>query len=117
MTARCGSLILRGGQREVASAYMKWFRVILHGTGICLRSEDGSAPAIGFYTSRGVRADCAEEAIDKAKRSVLSEWEAGEYKAVNSGETPLLTTDTVEQIGFWQARKIPNRGHTFYTEE
>jgi hypothetical protein len=97
---------------------MPYFRVILHGTGILFEDVgDGSSPCIGFYTGRGVRASCAEEAVVKARKSVLELWATPEYMAANKGKLPDLNTHVVECVSFWEARKIPKRGHTFYTEE
>jgi hypothetical protein len=94
-----------------------FFRVVLHGTGINFRIEGSSKPCIGFYTSRAVRAGSAEEAVEKAKRAVLAVWETQEYVRANAAGLPVLSTDKVEEVSFWQARKIPNKGHTFYAEE
>jgi hypothetical protein len=97
---------------------MPYFRVILHGTGILFDDVgDGSRPCIGFYTGRGVRASCAEEAVVKAKKSVRELWTTPEYMAANKGQLPELNSHAVERVSFWEARKIPKRGHTFYTEE
>jgi hypothetical protein len=95
---------------------MPFFRVVLHGTGINFRIEGGSTPCIGFYTSRAVRANSAEEAAEKATQSVLAVWATEEYVRANAGGVPLLSIDKVEKVSFWQARKIPNNGHTFYAE-
>jgi len=96
---------------------MPFFRVVLHGTGINFRIEGGSKPCIGFYTSRAVRAGSAEEAVEKAKKSVLAVWATEEYVRANAGDVPLLSTDRVEKVSFWQARRIPNSGHAFYAQE
>jgi hypothetical protein len=97
---------------------MPYFRVILHGTGVLFDDVgDGSSPCIGFYTGRGLRASCAEEAVLKAKKSVLELWATAEYRSANKGRMPDLKTHLVERASFWEARKIPKRGHIFYTEE
>ena len=97
---------------------MPFFRVMLQGTGICFKHDgDGSTPCVGFYTSRAVRASSAEEAVEKAKQSVLELWRTEEYIRANSGGMPVLSTTKVDEISFWQTRKIPNAGHTFYTEK
>jgi hypothetical protein len=96
---------------------MPFFRVVLHGTGINFRIEGGSRTCIGFYTSRAVRAGSAEEAVEKAKGSVLAVWATEEYVRANAGGLPVLSTEKVEEVSFWQARKIPNKGHTFYAED
>jgi hypothetical protein len=90
---------------------------MLHGTGILLHAEDDSPPAIGFYTSRAVKAESAEEAVEKAKRSVLAVWASDRYITANKGGMPVLTTENVARISFWQSLKIPNKGHSFYARE
>jgi len=102
------------GFREIRVPY---YRVILHGTGIRFVYGDETRTANGFYTSRGVRAGSAEEAVQKAKASVLATWSTQEYVSANKGGMPQLSSDTVEQVSFWQARKIPKTGHTFYAED
>jgi hypothetical protein len=95
-----------------------YFRVVLHGTGIVFKEFDGDEePAIGFYTSRVVRAGSAEEAVEKAKRSVLELWMTEEYVRANAGGPPRLSTKSIDEISFSAARKAPNEGHIFYTEE
>lgn len=96
---------------------MPYFRVILHGTGIVLNDLDGGKPCIGFYTSRAVRASSAEEAVEKAKKSVLELWMTDEYVRANSGGPPVLSTKSIDEISFREARKVPKKGHVFYTEE
>jgi hypothetical protein len=96
---------------------MPFFRVVLHGTGIRFMIAGSAKPAIGFYTSRRVRAGSAEEAIAKARRSVSALWTREDYVRANSGDLPFLSTDAIEQVTFWEAWRIPNAGHTFYDEE
>jgi hypothetical protein len=96
---------------------MPFFRVVIHGTGITFRIEGSSKPAISFYTSRAVRAGSAEEAVAKAKNSVLAVWATEEYVRANAGGMPVLSTDKVEEVSFWQARRTPTEGHAFYAEK
>ena len=90
---------------------------MLHGTGILFHTEDDSPPAIGFYTSRAIKAESAEEAVEKARRSVFEVWASDEYTSANKGNAPVLTTEQVARISFWQSLKIPNKGHSFYVRE
>jgi hypothetical protein len=53
----------------------------------------------------------------KAKKSVLELRATPEYTVANKGKMPDLETHVVDRVSFWEARKIPKRGHTFYTEE
>ena len=49
---------------------MSYYRVLINGKGISMPSEDGSSTVIGFFTTRAVKAQCAEEAVEKAKAIV-----------------------------------------------
>ncbi|WP_145985375.1 hypothetical protein [Marilutibacter maris] len=96
---------------------MKTFAVRLEGTGINLLTQDGSEPAIGFFTTRWVKAVSDASAKELAKASVLSEWtDAGQYVAANEGEPPTLVVEAVWTIGFLRATfaRKPD-GYTFYT--
>jgi len=79
--------------------------------------EGSDKPLIGFYTSRAVRAASAEQAVEKAKESVLAVWQTEEYVRANSGNLPKLDATEVERISFWRSLKIPNAGHTLYADE
>jgi hypothetical protein len=88
---------------------------MLNGRGILMPSDEGK-DIIGFFTTRAVRASSAEEAVVKTKASVAKLW-ATEYREINKGAAPILITEEVEEIGFWRALKILNKGHVFYTAE
>jgi hypothetical protein len=98
---------------------MPFFRVILSGEGICLPFDDGSDPAIGFFTTRDVRAACIEHATRVATDLVLTEWHpGGKYAAANKGASPVVALDKSWQIGL--LRGIFGRkpaGYTFYSHE
>ena len=73
---------------------MPFFRVMLSGTGISIPSEDGSAPVVGFYTTRDVYASNVEQATTKATDLVLKHWlPGGSYATVNQGAVPTITLD------------------------
>ena len=98
---------------------MSYFRVMLSGTGISYGFEDGSDPAIGFFTTRTVRANDLLAAERSAKKLVLSEWQpGGEYAADNHGQTPMLAVEDARAIGYLQGlfgRK--GGGYAFYTND
>jgi hypothetical protein len=80
---------------------MPFFRVILSGAGISLPCEDGSAPAVVFYTTRDVHASSIEQAAKKATDLVLKQWlPGGCYAAANHGEVPTVTLDKSWQVSF-----------------
>ena len=96
---------------------MPYFRVLIHGTGIRFAMEGSHKPLIGFYTSRAVRAATTEQAIERAKASVLAVWKTQEYVRANAGTLPKLDATEVERISFWRSLKIPNAGHALYADE
>jgi hypothetical protein len=79
--------------------------------------EGSDKPLIGFYTSRAVRAATTEQAIERAKQSVLAVWQTEEYLRANTGNLPNLDATEVERISFWRSPKVPNAGHTLYADE
>jgi hypothetical protein len=95
---------------------MARYAVMLHGHGIRFPFEDGKL-MIGFYTSRVVTAASAEEAVEKAKAQVTDLWTSAEYATQNQGSLPVLETEKVAEVSWWQARKIPTKGHTFYANK
>jgi hypothetical protein len=74
-------------------------------------------PAIGFYTTRAIKADSAEEAVTKAKAQVADLWATSEYATRNKGALPILETEAVEEISYLEARRMPTKGHSFYEKE
>ncbi len=97
---------------------MAYFRVSFQGKGIRLPFDDGD-PAIGFFTTRVVQANSPEDAADVARRVVLAEWrDGGAYAAVNTGEIPRLSVESV--VGLGLVRGLFGRkpaGYTFYRHE
>jgi hypothetical protein len=98
---------------------MPFFRVMLCGIGISLPAEDGSDPAIGFYTTRDVFAANAENASKKAIDLVLKHWKpGGSYAAANQGAVPILTLDKSWRVGYLYGLfgRKPS-GYVFYSHE
>jgi hypothetical protein len=98
---------------------MPWFRVQLHGSGIALEEEDGGSPAIGFYTTRDVRAVDPLLAQQQVMAIVLDEWRGdGDYVAANRGDVPSLTVEACWPLGFFRGYfgRRPG-GYTFYLHD
>lgn len=94
---------------------MPYFRVQLHGTGICLVSADGEPPIVGFYTTRIVRAESREAAATAAARSVTARWGNGTaYAKNNRGSLPSLSVEWVKEDTFLGSLRFRGAGHTFY---
>lgn len=96
---------------------MPYFRVMLSGRAISYGFDDGSDPAIGFFTTRTVKANDHRNAERLAKESVLLEWQSGgEYAERNHGSLPTLAAEDVRPIGY--LRGLFGRrdgGYAFYT--
>ena len=95
---------------------MAWYRVLLEGKGITLPIE-GEKPIIGFFATRVVRASSAEQAAVAATALVADLRSVGDYAESNKGQPPELHVDELERVNFWQAWRIPNKGHAFYSED
>ena len=97
---------------------MPYFRVQLHGTGICLDGAGGAPPAVGFYTTRIVRAETHEDAAKAAAQAVTTQWTTGtDYAKNNRGTPPMLTVEWVRDDTFLGSLLFRGVGHTFYPAE
>ncbi len=96
---------------------MPHFKVILSGRGIdCAIGEDS---AVGFFTTRLVKAHNATAAELAAQELVHSEWRpGGEYASSNLGPLPVLSVEQSFQVGFFAGvfGRRP-RGNSFYCHE
>jgi hypothetical protein len=93
---------------------MPHFKIMLSGTDIALSIEN--ATAIGFFTTRVVRAPSIKLAEAMAKELVLSEWrQSGAYAENNHGNVPALVIDESYRISLL-ARIIGGKpsGYSFY---
>lgn len=93
---------------------MPYYRVMLHGTGIRVPSQESGEDLIGFYTTRLVRAASEAEAERNARRNVETQWTTGEYAATNLGARPELSTEWVRQTSFLDLFFFKSKGHAFY---
>jgi hypothetical protein len=95
---------------------MGFFRILLCGTGIELPMAEDQLPAIGFYTTRIVKAATASSAEQLAKELILSEWvPGGAYASANKGSTPALVVENVEPISALTGVLKRNlSGYTFF---
>ncbi len=96
---------------------MPHFKVILSGRGIdCAVGDDR---AVGFFTTRLVKASNLAAAESAAQELVLSEWRpGGEYSGSNSGPLPALAIEESFPVsllaGIFGRRP---RGYSFYRHE
>ena len=96
---------------------MPYFKVILSGRGIDCSVDDDRA--VGFFTTRLVKASDLASAESEAQELVLSEWRpGGEYSSSNSGSLPALTVEQSFPIGLLAGLfgRRP-RGYSFYRHE
>ncbi len=97
---------------------MPYFRVQLHGTGICLVGSDSEPPIVGFYTTRIVRAESREAAATAAARSVTAQWGSGTaYAKNNRGSLPMLSVEWAKDDTFIGSLRFRGTGHTFYSAD
>ena len=81
---------------------MPHFKVILSGRGIDFAID--SDTAVGFFTTRLVKASDLIAAELQAQELVLSEWRAGgEYSNSNRGSLPTLTVEESFPVGILAA--------------
>lgn len=96
---------------------MPYFKILLSGRGIDLPFDDDSA--IGFFTTRLVRAVDLANAETLARDLVLSEWRpGGDYAQANRGAVPVLSIERSFPVGWLQGifgRK--GSGYAFYCHE
>ena len=91
-----------------------YFRVLLEGEGIEVPSKDNGPSIAGFFATRLVRAGTADEAEEKAKSMILSEWTSGSYANANKGSLPNLTISSVHKSSFMERFMSKFEGYTFY---
>lgn len=96
---------------------MRHFKVTLSGRGIdCAIGDDR---AVGFFTTRLVKAPDLAQAEVVAKELVLSEWRAGgEYSHSNRGPVPVLVVEESFPLGLLAGifSRRPS-GYSFYRHE
>ena len=95
---------------------MPYFNVTLSGTGIRLAMSDGADPAIGFFTTRRVRAPDTEQAGRHAVADTLQDWQGeGCFSRMNEGSVPAISVDRVRVLPLLEVMfKRKPRGYTFY---
>ena len=66
-----------------------------------------------------MKAESPAAAKVKAKVHLLNEWDAEPYASSNSGSTPTVTIQSVQQAGFidWFKFKFKNKGYSFYVDD
>ncbi len=78
---------------------------MLEGNGIDIPSEENEPSITGFFTTRLVQATTTEEAEEKAKTMILTEWTSGEYARANKGSLPSPTVSSIEKTTFIESLK------------
>jgi hypothetical protein len=94
-----------------------FYNVQVHGEGVRIPQPDGSAPVVGFYAIRIVWARSEGQAKGKACAMLRDLWAVGSYAQSNEGAAPVLSVESVQQVGVLTWVKAGNRGHIFYPEE
>ena len=91
---------------------MPYYRVRVEGTGISV--PVGESIAVGFFTTRAVRAPTAEAAVDKVRMMIAAAWTTGKYASWNQGVAPTITLDEVRRSSWLRDLRFRNDGHSFY---
>ncbi len=90
---------------------------MLEGTGLDIPSAEDKPSIVGFFTTRLVRASTTEEAEEKVKTMILTEWTSGEYARANKGSLPSLTASSIEKTTFIESLKSKYLGYSFYLRD
>ncbi len=111
---------------------MPYFTVITHGRGkICLWNETDTNFCRGFYTTSIFKTDNEKSARILAVNKILNRWEGSEYRKFLKGGLKFDVDEVIEISAnrFYKAKlvnffrlggflpTIPEKGHTFYSEE
>jgi hypothetical protein len=97
---------------------MAYFSVMMHGEGISVPSSEVGNEITGFYTTQWIKAATSEEAASAATKLVMTDWTEGEYAAVNRGDPPEISVESIAQVGLLKfIWRRSSGGHTFYTSE
>jgi hypothetical protein len=81
-----------------------------------MQLQDTGDSAVGFVTTRQVRATSPSEAQSRALAEVTAEWSSGTYASMNNGSAPSLSAEAVWPVSLWRALllRAPG-GYTFYS--
>ena len=94
---------------------MPYFRVRVEGKDISVRMSDSTA--VGFFTTRAVRARSEEEAVEKVRSMITAAWTTGPYAAWNTRAAPKLQIEEVWRSPWFENIFFKNDGHVFYPDE
>ena len=94
---------------------MPYFRVRVEGTNIAVPMGDSTA--VGFFTTRAVRARSEEEAVEKVQSMISAAWTTGAYATWNKGAPPSIHVEEVWRSPWFRNLLFKNDGHTFYPED
>jgi hypothetical protein len=91
------------------------YNVIVHGQGIRV-PMDGTL-ATSFFKPICVTATDPLTAERRALQLIESEWSVGPYAAINQGNPPRLTIDSVSQLPWWNRFVLRQRGYVFAPDD
>jgi hypothetical protein len=93
---------------------MPYFHVFVEGKDIAVPMGDDVA--VGFFTTRSVRAQTSDEAAEKVKSMITTDWAVGRYAAWGTGRVPAISVERVWQTSWISWLFFKNDGHTFYPD-
>jgi uncharacterized membrane protein len=94
---------------------MPYFRVRVDGKNISVPM--GDATAVGFFATRAVRARSADEAVEKVRSMIITDWTIGRYAAWNKGNAPTILIEDVWLSPWFRNILFKNDGHAFYPDD
>ena len=97
-----------------ALGLMPYFRVRVEGKDISVPMDD--TIAVGFFTTRAVRAQSPVEAVEKVRSMLTAAWTTGPYGAWNNGAAPTILVEEVWRSPWYKNIFFKNDGHVFYPE-
>lgn len=93
-----------------------YYRVMVEGRGIEMPFEGAAAPVVGFFATRQVKADSAEDAERAVFERIRADWAPGGcFAETNQGGLPTLAIEDVWEVGRMTAwfKRSP-RGYSFF---
>jgi hypothetical protein len=94
---------------------MPYYRVMLHGAGIRVPSQEPDNDLVGFYTTRLVRTLNESEALKSACTIIKNEWSLGGSRfSSNKGSFPDLSLEWVKKTSFLDIFFFRATGYIFY---
>lgn len=90
---------------------LRWWAVQIHGHDFQLERDDGP-PITGYFTTRGVRAESRDRAIEEALQKL--NWEVNSAPELTPLSDAVISVSRCRRVSAQVAERIPTAGFTFY---